>query len=581
MAKQSRTKNGYRLRFVLILMLLAAFSTVLLFTFFSLSPRVTELLSSNAVDRTKETVLQGVKSLDLFIDNLLTTLNYAADLLTGEPDAEEGFWRDRLLFLTASRSDINAFAFYAGDGRLLYATAGESAFTRAEVAQSDFFINAVERHGTAAYFTAPHVQSMFRGKRSYVFSISRTVEYTAGGQSLSGVLLMDVEYASLRVLVDKITLGKSGYAYLLDEKNRLVCHPYERAIDSGLDAENLNAVTQKILGITKDIKDGKERVLIISTLNKTRWRLVGAAYIEEITTLGNAFTRILSIVMAGAAMLSFACAALAVHFVTRPITLVASTMQKVTDGDLNVTIPEKGFREIRSVSSAFNMMLSRIRALMDQIVVEQEKKRLHELNALQAQINPHFLYNTLDSIIWMEERGRGKEAISMVSALARLFRIAISRGKPMISVGEELEHVRNYLIIQKIRFKDRFSYTIETENDALYESTLKLIVQPIVENCINHAINQTQAEELHIDIRAFTDTDHLYFTIRDDGVGIEAARLPVLLTQESGNSGIGLKNVHDRIVLTYGEKYGLSVESEEDFYTLVTVTLPRRGCASP
>jgi two-component system sensor histidine kinase YesM len=569
------TKKGARLRNMLIGMFLAAFSAVLLFILFFLLPRVTDLLSRNAVERTKETVLQGVKSLDLYVDGLLTSLNYAADLLPREADTTESEWRDRFRFISASRADIRAIAFFDEEGSLLFSTSGALRSPGASVRQYDFFINAINRQGAAASFSPPHVQSLFSGNKTYVVSVSRAVEYLKEGEYRTGVVLMDVDYAPLRALIEKIALGRSGYVYLLDEFDYLICHPYERAIDSGLLREDIAAVQAMTLGITRDTQDAKERALIATTVGKTRWRMVGVAYIDEITTLESAFTRILYVVMLCAALLSFACATLAVHFVAGPITRVASTMQKVTGGDLNVSIPETGFREIRSVALAFNLMLSRIRALMDQIVVEQEKKRLHELNALQAQINPHFLYNTLDSIIWMEERGRGREAIPMVSALAKLFRIAISKGKPIIRVSEELEHVRNYLIIQKMRFKDKFSYIIEAEPSALDEFTLKLIVQPITENCINHAIDQTQTEELHIILRAFTDDSSLYFTIRDDGVGIDPERMATLLTRETGNGGIGLKNVHERIGLTYGAAYGLTLESVEDCYTLVTITLPR------
>lgn len=250
-------------------------------------------------------------------------------------------------------------------------------------------------------------------------------------------------------------------------------------------------------------------------------------------------------------------------------------MRQVEAGDLNVAIKEQGFREARSVSVAFNHMIARIRALMDQIVQEQEKKRLYELNALQAQINPHFLYNTLDSIIWMEERGRSREAITMVSALARLFRISISKGRSIITVREELEHVRNYLIIQKMRFKDQFTYEIQAQEETLEERTVKLIVQPLVENAINHAIDQTQPEALHIIIKAFFQGDDLLFTVEDDGIGISPEILENILTSPAGRSGIGIKNVHERIQLTFGPSYGLQIESEEDEGTLVTIRLPR------
>ena len=250
-------------------------------------------------------------------------------------------------------------------------------------------------------------------------------------------------------------------------------------------------------------------------------------------------------------------------------------MRKVVEGDLNVTISVKGFREIRAVSSAFNHMLRRIRELMEQNERAQEAKRLYELNALQAQINPHFLYNTLDSIIWMEERGRSREAITMVSALAKLFRISISKGRSVITVAEELEHVRNYVIIQKMRFKEKFDCVIEGEDEALLEPTIKLILQPLVENAINHAIDEINGSTLHISVHASVTETELRFVVEDDGVGIPAEQLAGILVRPAGKSGIGLKNVHERIFLTYGEPYGLTIESVEAEGTRVTVRQPR------
>ncbi len=218
---------------------------------------------------------------------------------------------------------------------------------------------------------------------------------------------------------------------------------------------------------------------------------------------------------------------------------------------------------------------------MEQIVREQEAKRLHELNALQAQINPHFLYNTLDSIIWMEERGRGREAILMVSSLAKLFRLSISRGRSEITVREELEQVRNYLIIQKMRFKNKFEYTITWDEAALEETTVKLIVQPITENAINHAIDEARDEALHIAIHAGVTKSEVVFTIEDDGVGMPPEVVSGLLIEKSGKSGIGVKNVHERIQLTYGENYGLEVRSVEDVGTCVIIRIPRKKGDAP
>jgi two-component system sensor histidine kinase YesM len=256
-------------------------------------------------------------------------------------------------------------------------------------------------------------------------------------------------------------------------------------------------------------------------------------------------------------------------------------MREVEQGDLTVTIDAQGFQEIRSLSTAFTHMLERVRALMRQIVAEQEAKRLHELNALQAQINPHFLYNTLDSIIWMEERGKSREAIDMVSALAKLFRISISKGKNIIPVREELEHARNYLIIQQMRFRNKFVYTIDADEAAMNLHTIKLIVQPLVENAVHHGIYTYDDKLLTISVTARALGDALVITVKDDGVGIPGQKLENILRTPAGKSGIGLRNVNERIALTCGARYGLTVESVEDEGTTVTITLPAdlEGCA--
>ncbi len=163
----------------------------------------------------------------------------------------------------------------------------------------------------------------------------------------------------------------------------------------------------------------------------------------------------------------------------RAARIVTRIMRCVEGGDLDVAIPQRGYVEISDLASAFQRMLGRIKLLMHQNAQEQEQKRLYELDALQAQINPHFLYNTLDSIVWMQERGQNQDAILMVTALARLFRISISKGRSIITVAEELEHARNYLIIQSIRFKNKFTYSIEAQPEALGLRTLKLILQPL------------------------------------------------------------------------------------------------------
>lgn len=566
--------QGHSLHHTLIVGFLICTAVLLLFMAATLAPYISDTLSENAIERTRETVLQSVSAVDLFVDTALSTLHVGTSLIPPQPDINET-WHAELRLLARSSSYITSLAFFTQEGECLYATTGDVLKSGDEIRQMPWFSAAIDRQGAIAYFSRPYVQSLFSGHHNYVISLSRAVMYEDERVQKMGVMLMDVDYSSFCSLTDGIRLGASGYAYVLDEEGELIAHPRLPLIYAGQTSEDLTAVGDQIVGITRDSRQGRDRILIIGALSQTRWRMVGVAYIDEILQSQTAFLRILTLVMVCAAFIALGAAALLAYWVTRPITHLEHKMRKVEAGDLNVTITERGFQEIRSVSAAFNHMLGRIRELMAQVVREQETKRLYELNALQAQINPHFMYNTLDSIIWMEERGRSKEAIIMVSALARLLRISISKGRSVISVSEELEHVRNYVIIQKMRFRDKFECDIQAENEALQERTVKLVLQPLVENAINHAIDEVEGATLHIEVRIFLCGDELRFTVKDDGVGIPSQEVSKLLIRPAGAGGIGLRNVHERIRLTYGKPYGLTIESEEGEGTLVLVRMPR------
>ena len=542
---------------------MACMGALLAFISISLMTPLSSLLEKNAFERTKETVLQSVSTANVFIDRLLSTLYFATTVLPDSMDSGAAGWVEQMQMIKKSDSDIISIALFHRDGTLLGAVgAGDVSLDTDEVASSEWFQKALAWGGTSTYFSSPFVQHIFSGQRTFVIRLVRSAFYQKEGRLEQGVVLMDVSYASFSRLIEGGALGKSGYVYLLDRGGEIIAHPKLQLIYNGLHEENLDEINRLLIGQGRDKVDGRERVLIAATLNQTRWRLVGVAYLDELLVLHTAFVHILTVVLICALLLSLAVATMMSYRLMRPIRHVADAIGRVESGNLSEGIPETGFREVRAISESFNRMLRRIRALMDQIVQEQEIKRLYELNALKAQINPHFLYNTLDSIIWMEERGRGREAILMVSSLARVFRLSISRGRSEITVREELEQVRHYLIIW--------------DEAALEETTVKLIVQPMAENAINHAIDETQDEALHIAIHAGVTEEEVIFTIEDDGVGMPPEVVDRLLTAPAGKSGIGVKNVHERIRLTYGEPYGIQVRSVEDEGTCVTIRLPRR-----
>ena len=237
-----------------------------------------------------------------------------------------------------------------------------------------------------------------------------------------------------------------------------------------------------------------------------------------------------------------------------------------------------GSYEIQHLGRSIGGMARRIQALMNDIVAEHESKRKSEFDTLQSQINPHFLYNTLDIIVWMIENEQKQEAVKVVTALARFFRISLSKGRSIIPVRDELEHVRNYLTIQQKRFKNKFIYQIEAQEEVLSLASLKLMLQPLVENAIYHGMEFMDGDG-EITVKVERNEDRLCFTIADNGLGMTKEQVEGLLTGETRSaskkgSGIGVKNVNERIRLYFGEDYGLEIFSEPDEGTAIQICLP-------
>ena len=267
-----------------------------------------------------------------------------------------------------------------------------------------------------------------------------------------------------------------------------------------------------------------------------------------------------------------------------PIKKLQGLTTTITKNDLQALLSSENVDEITELGMSFNIMTSRIRDLLDSKVREQENLKKAELKALQAQINPHFLYNTLDTIVWMSEANQPQQVIEIVKALSSFFRIALSRGKDWISISQEMEHVRSYLLIQKIRYRDILDYEIEVDENILDGTILKLTLQPIVENALYHGIkNKRNGGAIRIQARKAND-DLVLLEVQDDGVGFTPYKLTQIraaFTSDSdeilqSESGFGLENVNKRIQLYYGGQYGLTIESQYQEGTRVTVAIPLR-----
>jgi len=227
-------------------------------------------------------------------------------------------------------------------------------------------------------------------------------------------------------------------------------------------------------------------------------------------------------------------------------------------------------------------MISRVRQLLDEKIEEQQQLKKAEFKTLQAQINPHFLYNTLDTIIWKTEANQKGEVIELVQALSSIFRITLSKGQDWITIHDEVEHVRSYLCIQGMRYRDILTYSLDVDDDILSHTILKLMLQPLVENALYHGIKNKRGGGT-ITVRGHRlDEKRVLFEVEDNGIGIppnELARLRANLADSSrrddiGEHGFGIYNVHQRIKLYYGKQFGLSIESELQRGTTVSLVIP-------
>ena len=264
--------------------------------------------------------------------------------------------------------------------------------------------------------------------------------------------------------------------------------------------------------------------------------------------------------------------------ITDPIKELEKAVNEIEEGNLEAEVKMVGSYEIQHLGTSIQNMARQIRRLMNDIVAEHESKRKSEFDTLQSQINPHFLYNTLDIIVWMIENEKQSEAVKVVTALARFFRISLSKGKSIIPVRDELEHVRNYLMIQHMRYKNKFTYTIEADEDVMDLASLKLMLQPLVENAIYHGMEFMDGDG-EIRIRAWRREGDLYMSVSDNGLGMTMEQVERLFSAADHapsrrGSGIGVKNVNERIRLYFGSGYGLAIRSEPDEGTTVTAHLP-------
>ncbi len=486
----------------------------------------------------------------------------------------------RLANYIQAREDISGIFLFSNNGRLISGDPAAEINPWMDIKEKHWYKSAREAMGRTTVSTS-YVQNIVKGKYSWIVSISRAVISNDTRQFL-GILLLDLKFNRINELCRSLVIGERSYDFILDKDGNFVFHPMQQLVYSNIRVEPVEEIIKLAQTPGSDPYFDGEHYFTVETSALTGWHIVNVTYRRDITT----DWRYVQLSYAVIGLILFIVVGIFTNMIssgiTKPVRKLQDIMKSVEYGEFHLAGDIKGTDEIRELAREYDIMVSRIRELVDENVREQELKRKSDLKALQAQINPHFLYNTLDSIIWMGEMGQNREVVQMTSALSKLFRISISKGREIITINEEIAHVQSYLTIQEMRYRDKFRYMLDIEPELHDMQILKITLQPLVENAIYHGIKEVDHQGF-ISITGRRQNEEIIMEVTDNGLGMTSGQLEELKTgifadsaekQKLSRQGMGVRNVHERIRLYFGDEYGLKITSSYGKGTTISVRIP-------
>lgn len=494
-------------------------------------------------------------------------------------DKREEIQKGMNLLYEANRDKLRTIAFYNRDGSLVAAEPVASQKEDPDVTRQEWYQKAMEKMENI-HFSIPHIQNLFDDnsfRYYWVISSSRAVELTENRTSQTGVLLVDMDFSSISRMMKQINEVSNGqYYYLCDNNGQIIYHPRQIQISDGICKENSLVAASYKDGVYDEEFEGVQRKVIVNTVSYTGWKLVGVIPYSLFSHEMINIRYFIGMVILLMAMMLIIINRVVTQRISRPILKLNHSVMEYEAGK-KPEIYIGGSSEIRHLGYSIQSSYEKSEELMQEIVWEQNERRKSELDALQSQINPHFLYNALDSITWMIEGERNDEAAFMISQLAKLFRISLSQGHTIISVRDELQHAKSYMNIQRIRYKDAFSVTFDVDPELEEYCAVKLTLQPILENSINYGVDPMD-DCGEIFIRVKKEEDLLVLSVEDNGIGMSEEEVSLLLTDSNRKrkhgSGVGLVNINNRLQILFGKEYGLFIESEPDEGTRVSIRIP-------
>lgn len=525
---------------------------------------------SAVIEAARTNSAQAVSQVVGTVGNYVSTMDSAVSIVMERLD-DDTARRDAFLsaFLTA-RPEVAAITAYDADGQLLDCWAQEGRKPKDAILRNLSFDLTTARRLGHGYISTPHVESIFEGYYPWVVSVIRIVPE---GDTARCWLSVDLSFKELAATISNVGIGQHGYCYLMDERGNMVYHPQQQLLYAGLKKEEAGRLA--CLGDGTYVEDTV--IYSVQRVPGSPWRVVGVSYIDE--TVNESFWQMARIAVATAVLILFA--ALIVGWVlsrslSRPLQQLETAMEQFEqDADHFAFQSVRGTREVQNLSDSFGHMVGRIQRLMTTVREEEVVLRKTELKALQAQINPHFLYNALDMVSW-HALSKGEDSIAdIVSSISNLMHYSISRPDSTASLSREIENIREFIRIYQMERPCDIQLIPDFSPEQADQIPIpKFTLQPLVENSILHNAN---LDHLTIRIQIHRQPDCTEISVTDDGIGADPEQLNAFLRYENTSltvsSGFGIRNVNERLQLHFGNNSHLSYQKDSDGHLTASLFL--------
>lgn len=529
---------------------------------------VSHVFIDNAVSTTKNILEMSSMNIETYIQKINSEAAVFAEntqlqeYLVGVKSQRSGVEK-QIQSMMNHDSFIQSIIIVSKNGEVISNEKNLDMTTSSDMMKEDWYKNAI--HNSMPVLSGARMQAFSDDMNNLVISTSTEIKDKTGHNL--GVLLIDMKYSVIENFLVNIDMGDNGYVFIVNQEHKLVYYKDPHILSNHQEQEKL----LKILSLGNRYNEQDNTLIHQSEISHTDWILVGVLPMDNLVILKH---HLLEQVVIIAFLLAIIVVGFGSYFSRRlslPMKKLEKGMQEI-EKLAEIPIPQKSYYEVEVFTKNYNFMIEKIKGLMADLSKNQELLKQSEMDLLISQMNPHFLYNTLDTIVWMAELGHKEKVISLTKSLATFFRLSLNNGQDMITLGEELEHVQQYLYIQKERYGDKLTYTIEADDEVKNYFIPKILLQPIVENSIYHGIKKLSGNG-HIHIHVETQGDDIIMSVTDNGVGFDQKRQNDI--QKGMLGGFGLNNVQQRIKLYYGDDYGLTIISHSNAGCKVVIKIKK------